>query len=34
MLALIKSVFCPKTASQKVAESVEIREMSASSWWS
>ncbi len=34
MLAIIKNIFSSKSAAQKVAESIEFKEMSADSWWS
>lgn len=34
MLAMIKTIFTTKTTAKQVAASIEIREMSASNWWS
>ncbi len=34
MLAIIKTMFTPKMTAKQVADSVEICEMSANSWWS
>ncbi len=33
MLAMIKTIFTSKTTAKQVADSIEIREMSANSWW-